>query len=37
MADDFDMGFYMKCERVSTEWLGDHSYHAEQVAQMRGI
>ncbi len=37
MTDDFDMGFYMKRARVSTEWLGDYSYHAEQVAQKRGF
>lgn len=37
MTDDFDMGFYMKRARVSAEWLGDYSYHAEQVAQLRGF
>jgi len=37
MTDAFDMGFYMKRARVSTEWLGDYSYHAEQVARLRGF
>lgn len=37
MTDDFDMGFYMKRARVSAEWLGDYSYHAEQVARLRGF
>lgn len=37
MTDAFDMGFYMKRARVSSEWLGDYSYHAEQVARLRGF
>ena len=37
MTDAFDMGFYMKRARVSAEWLGDYSYHAEQVARLRGF
>lgn len=37
MTDDFDMGFYMKRARVSAEWLGDYGYHAEIVANLRGI
>jgi len=37
MTDAFDIGFYMKRARVSTEWLGDYSYHAEQVATYRGF
>jgi alkylation response protein AidB-like acyl-CoA dehydrogenase len=37
MTDAFDMGFYMKRARVSAEWLGDYSYHAEQVARIRGF
>jgi len=37
MTDAFDMGFYMKRARVAAEWLGDYSYHAEQVAQCRGF
>ena len=37
MTDAFDIGFYMKRARVSAEWLGDYSYHAEQIAQLRGI
>lgn len=37
MTDEFDMGFYMKRARVSTEWLGDYSYHAENIARIRGF
>lgn len=37
MTDDYDMGFYMKRARVSAEWLGDYSYHAERVASLRGF
>lgn len=37
MTDAFDMGFFMKRARVSTEWLGDYGYHAEQVAKIRGF
>lgn len=37
MTDAFDMGFFMKRARVGAEWLGDYSYHAEQVAKLRGF
>lgn len=37
MTDAFDMGFYMKRARVAAEWLGDYSYHAEQIARIRGF
>ena len=37
MTDAFDIGFYMKRARVAAEWLGDYSYHAEQVARLRGF
>lgn len=37
MTDAFDMGFYMKRARVSAEWLGDYSYHAETIAKLRGF
>ena len=37
MTDAFDMGFFMKRARVSAEWLGDYSYHAETVARLRGF
>ena len=37
MTDAYDMGFYMKRARVGAEWLGDYSYHAEQVAAARGF
>tara|TARA_R110002094_G_scaffold41886_3_gene54132 strand:- start:1427 stop:2542 length:1116 start_codon:yes stop_codon:yes gene_type:complete len=37
MTDAYDMGFYMKRARVGAEWLGDYSYHAEQVAALRGF
>ena len=37
MTDAYDMGFYMKRARVSAEWLGDYSYHAEKIAAERGF
>ncbi len=37
MTDAFDMGFFMKRARVAAEWLGDYSFHAEQVARLRGF
>lgn len=37
MTDAHDMGFYMKRARVSAEWLGDYSYHAETIARLRGF
>lgn len=37
MTDAFDIGFYMKRARVAAEWLGDYSYHGEQVARLRGF
>ncbi|UWR24328.1 acyl-CoA dehydrogenase family protein [Sulfitobacter sp. S190] len=37
MTDAYDMGFYMKRARVSAEWLGDYSYHAEKIAALRGF
>lgn len=37
MTDAYDMGFYMKRARVSAEWLGDYSYHAEKIAAARGF
>lgn len=37
MTDAFNMGFYMKRARVTAEWLGDYSYHAEQIAIARGL
>ena len=37
MTDAFDIGFYMKRARVAAEWLGDYSYHAEQIARIRGF
>ncbi|WP_420012492.1 acyl-CoA dehydrogenase family protein [Tateyamaria sp.] len=37
MSDAHDMGFFMKRARVSAEWLGDYSYHAETIARLRGF
>lgn len=37
MTDAFDMGFFMKRARVSAEWLGDYSYHADKIARLRGF
>lgn len=37
MTDAYDMGFFMKRARVGAEWLGDYGYHANVVAQHRGL
>lgn len=37
MTDAFDMGLFMKRARVCAEWLGDYSYHAEIIGNIRGI
>lgn len=36
MTDEYDIGFYMKRDRALAEFLGDASYHTDQVARMSG-
>jgi alkylation response protein AidB-like acyl-CoA dehydrogenase len=36
MADEFDIGLYMKRDRVLNELFGDPNYQTERLARMRG-
>jgi alkylation response protein AidB-like acyl-CoA dehydrogenase len=36
MTDEFDIGLYMKRDRVLNELFGDPNYHADKVARMKG-
>ena len=36
MTDEYDIGLYMKRDRVLNELFGDPGYHADKVARMRG-
>jgi alkylation response protein AidB-like acyl-CoA dehydrogenase len=36
MTDEYDIGLFMKRDRVLNELFGDASYHADRVARMRG-
>jgi alkylation response protein AidB-like acyl-CoA dehydrogenase len=36
MTDEYDIGLYMKRDRVLNELFGDPAYHAERLARMRG-
>ena len=36
MTDEYDIGFYMKRERVLAEMFGDTDFHADQLARMSG-
>jgi alkylation response protein AidB-like acyl-CoA dehydrogenase len=36
MTDEYDIGLYMKRDRVLAEFLGDASYHADRVATLSG-
>ncbi|HEY6917580.1 MAG TPA: acyl-CoA dehydrogenase family protein [Allosphingosinicella sp.] len=36
MTDEYDIGLYMKRDRVLNELFGDANYHADQVARMNG-
>jgi alkylation response protein AidB-like acyl-CoA dehydrogenase len=36
MTDEYDIGFYMKRDRALAEFLGDHYYHANRVAELSG-
>lgn len=36
MTDEYDIGLYMKRERVLGELFGDAAYHADRLARMKG-
>lgn len=36
MTDEFDIGFFMKRARVCQELFGDASFHADQMARLKG-
>lgn len=36
MTDEYDIGLFMKRDRVLNELFGDPAYHADQVARMKG-
>lgn len=36
MTDEYDIGLYMKRDRVLNELFGDPNYHADKLARMRG-
>jgi alkylation response protein AidB-like acyl-CoA dehydrogenase len=36
MTDEYDIGLYMKRDRVLNELFGDPSYHADKLARMKG-
>ena len=36
MTDEYDIGLYMKRDRVLNELFGDASYHADKLARMKG-
>jgi alkylation response protein AidB-like acyl-CoA dehydrogenase len=36
MTDEYDIGLYMKRDRVLNELLGDPNYHADKVAKLKG-
>lgn len=36
MTDEYDIGFYMKRQRVLAELFGDPNYHANHLAQLAG-
>ena len=36
MTDEYDIGLFMKRDRVLNELFGDASYHADRLARMRG-
>ncbi|MCK1268904.1 acyl-CoA dehydrogenase family protein [Bradyrhizobium sp. 49] len=36
MTDEYDIGFYMKRQRVLAELFGDADYHANRLAQLAG-
>ena len=36
MTDEYDIGFYMKRQRVSAEMFGDTDFHADRLARLAG-
>jgi alkylation response protein AidB-like acyl-CoA dehydrogenase len=36
MTDEYDIGLYMKRDRILNELFGDPSYHADKVARLKG-
>ncbi len=36
MTDEYDIGFYMKRQRVAAEMFGDADYHADRLARLSG-
>lgn len=36
MTDEYDVGFYMKRQRVAAEMFGDADYHADRLARLAG-
>lgn len=36
MTDEYDIGLYMKRDRVLNEMFGDPAYHADKLARMKG-
>ena len=36
MTDEYDIGFYMKRQRVLAELFGDANFHADRIARRRG-
>jgi len=36
MTDEYDIGLYMKRDRVLSELFGDANYHADKLARMKG-
>jgi alkylation response protein AidB-like acyl-CoA dehydrogenase len=36
MTDEYDIGLYMKRDRVLNELFGDSNYHADKLARMKG-
>ncbi len=36
MTDEYDIGLYMKRDRALAEFMGDHYYHAQRVAELSG-
>lgn len=37
VTDDFDIGFYLKRAKASSEQLGDWAFHAERYAKIQGL
>ena len=36
MTDEYDIGLYMKRDRVLNELFGDPAYHADRLARLKG-